>query len=106
MKKLKEFIGEDIDYLDYSNYFNNNKFKLSKNFIKYYNKKYGKDVRFDNPEKNWLGKLVKIYKVKPNDTQIQISWKTKYAIFNDYSPAWSIIIPIKDIFKYNLFTKV
>lgn len=100
---LKSLITEDIDYVDY---FNNNKFRLTKNFVKYHDKKYGKDVRFDDPEKNWPGKLVKIYKVKPGDTGVQISWMAKYAHFNDYSPRWSILIPFKDVFKYKLFDKI
>jgi len=99
---LKSLLKEDIDYVDY---FNKNNFKLSNTFVKWYIKKYGKDKRFENPE-NWTGKKAKIYKVKPGDVSIQISWMAKYAQFNDYSPRWSIIIPFKTVFAYKLLDKI
>jgi len=100
--KLKSLLKEETDYV---NYFNNNKFRLSKTFVNWYFKKYGKDVRYDNPEK-WIGKLAKIYKVKPGDTSIQISWMAKYKYFNDYTPRWSIMIPFEDVFKHKLLDKI
>lgn len=98
---LKSLLKEEIDYVDY---FNNNKFKLSKNFPAWYKKKYGDDARWQNIEK-WAGKFAKIYKVKPGDTSIQISWMAKYAGFSDYYPKWSIMIPFNDVFKYKLLDK-
>ena len=100
--KLKSLLKEEVDYVDY---FNNNKFRLSKTFVDWHRKRYGENVKYDDPKK-WTGKLAKIYKVKPGDTSIQISWMAKYAQFNDYSPRWSIMIPFKDVFKHKLLDKI
>jgi hypothetical protein len=86
------------------NYFNDNKFKLSKEFPAYYIKKYGSDPRFE--PNDWPGKLIKIYKVKTQDKSLQITWHATYKTLGGSSPPWSIIIPIKDIIKYKLFDKV
>ena len=97
--KLKELLQEDIK--SSPEYFNNNNFKISKNFPNWYIKKYGDDPRFE--PRDWVGKSVKIYRVKLGDKSIQAAWRVKYKIFNDYDPRWSLIIPISDIVKYKLF---
>jgi len=86
------------------NYFNNNKFKLSKNFPSYYLKRFGADARFE--PKEWVGKLVKIYKVITQDTTLQITWKVNYKTLGGSVPSWSIIIPIKDVVKHKLFDTI
>jgi len=100
--KLKSLLKEEVDYVDY---FNNTKFKLGTNFLPWYTKKYGLDVRYKDPEK-WAGKPVKIYKVRPVDKSIQISWAVRYTTFNDKGLTWSIMIPFKDVFQHKLLDKI
>ena len=108
MIKLKSTILEDTS--DPVEYFNNNKFRIAKPFLKWWLKKYedGKkfDVRYDNPEQ-WVGKKATVYKVRPGDTSIQMSWPIKYSYAKERaSNSFSIFVPFKDIFKLKLLDKV
>ncbi len=103
MINLKNIISEKTPDIDPVEYFNNGKFRLNKTFPKYYLKKYGKDARYE--PNDWPGKVVKIYKVKPGDTSVEISWPAQYKTLGGSSPRWTIFVPFKDVFKYNLFIK-